>query len=126
LASLLVERARLLEEDPSLLVVVRLGIELTVRYGPDSEYGTFAELPLDLLAAIVRDGQDSGDIRAGLDPRATAETIFAGILGIDQAALMLSRTFDVSARTERLLDVVIPGLQAKRRLAPKQARKELP
>jgi AcrR family transcriptional regulator len=124
LAALLRERARLLEEDQSLLVVVRLGIELTLRYGPDSEYGTFSELPLAALEAIVREGQEAGEVREELDVRATAETIFAGILGIDQAALMLSRGFDISARTEQLLDVLIPGLRRERR-RPKKGRKEI-
>ena len=111
LAALLRERARLLEGDQSLLVVVRLGIELTLRYGTDSEYGTFSELPLAALEAIVREGQEAGEVRAELDASATAETIFAGILGIDQAALMLSRGFDILARTEQLLGVLIPGLR---------------
>jgi AcrR family transcriptional regulator len=123
LRALLRERARLFEEDPTLLVVVRLGIELTVRYGPDSEYATFLELPVAALEAIVREGQATGQVRPELDPRATAETIFAGILGIDQAALMLSPGFDVGARTDRLLDVLIGGLQADGR-ARSTKRKE--
>jgi AcrR family transcriptional regulator len=126
LAALLRERARLLEEDQSLLVVVRLGIELTLRYGPDSEYGPFSELPLAAFEALVREGQEAGEVRAKPDARATAETIFAGILGIDQAALMLSRGFDIRARTEQLLDVLIPGLRAERRRPPKKGRKEIP
>ncbi len=125
LAALLRERARLLEEDQSLLVVVRLGIELTLRYGPDSEYGTFSELPLAALEAIVREGQLAGEVHEELDARATAETIFAGILGIDQAALTLSRGFDIRARTEQLLDVLIPGLRQECRRPPKKGRKEI-
>ncbi len=125
LAALLRERARLLEEDQSLLVVVRLGIELTLRYGPDSEYGAFSELPLAALDAIVREGQAAGEVRPELDPRATAETIFAAILGIDQAALWLSRGFDIRAQTERLLEVLIPGLRQERRRTPEKERKEI-
>ncbi len=126
LGALLRERARLLEEDQSLFVVVRLGIELTLRYGPDSEYGTFSELPLAALEAIVREGQEAGEVREELDARATAETIFAGILGIDQAALMLSRGFDIRARTEQLLEVLISGLRQERRPSRKYERKEIP
>jgi AcrR family transcriptional regulator len=125
LAVLLRERARLLEEDRSLLVVVRLGIELTLRYGPDSEYGTFSELPLASLEAIVREGQAAGEVREELDARATAQTIFAGILGIDQAALMLSRGFDIRARTEQLLEVLVPGLRPGGRRPLEKGRKEI-
>ena len=126
LGALLRERARLLEEDQSLFVVVRLGIELTLRYGPDSEYGTFSELPLAALEAIVREGQEAGELREELDARGTAETIFAGIVGIDQAALMLSRGFDIRARTEQLLEVLISGLRQERRPSRKYERKEIP
>lgn len=110
LAALLQERARLLEEDPTLFVVVRLGIELTMRHGADSEYAGFAELPLELLERIVREGQRRSEVRRDLDPRRAAETIFAAILGIDQAALFLPRELDVAKRTEWLLDLLLPGL----------------
>jgi AcrR family transcriptional regulator len=112
LEALLRERARLLQRDPTLFVVVRLGIELTLRHGAGSEYASFSELPLELFEAIVRDGQSRGDFRSDLDPRRAAETIFAAILGIDQAALLLPRRLDIPARTEWLLDVLVPGLGA--------------
>lgn len=112
LATLLRERARLLEQDPTLFVVVRLGIELTMRHGAGSEYATFSELPLELFEQIVRDGQRGGDVRPELEPRRAAETIFAGILGIDQAALLLPQALDIVPRTEWLLDLLVPGLRA--------------
>ena len=112
LATLLRERARLLERDPTLFVVVRLGIELTMRHGAGSEYASFSELPLELFERIVREGQQRGELRPELDPRITAETIFSGVLGIDQAALLLPNESDVARRTEWLLDLLIPGLLA--------------
>jgi AcrR family transcriptional regulator len=112
LAVVLRERARLLEEDPTLFVVVRLGIELTMRHGAGSAYASFSELPLELFEQIVREGQARGEIRSDLDPRPTAEMIFAGLLGIDQAALLLPRELDVAKRTEWLLDLLVPGLTA--------------
>jgi AcrR family transcriptional regulator len=115
LRSLFRERARLLEEDPTLFVVVRLGIELTMRHGAGSEYATFSELPLELFERIVRDGQERGEIRAELDPRQTAETLFGGILGIDQAALLIPDRLDVAARTEWLLEVLLEGLTTDRK-----------
>jgi AcrR family transcriptional regulator len=110
LAALFRERARLLELDPTLFVVVRLGIELTMRHGAGSEYASFSELPLELFEGIVREGQERGEIRPDLDPRRTAETLFAGILGIDQAALLLPGRLDVAHRTEWLLDAFLSGL----------------
>jgi AcrR family transcriptional regulator len=111
LEALLRERARLLERDPTLFAVVRLGIELTLRHGAGSEYASFSELPLELFERIVSDGQSRGEFRPELDPRRTAETIFAGILGIDQAALLLPRKLDITARTEWLLDLLVAGLR---------------
>ncbi len=112
LAVLLRQRARLLAHDPSLFVVVRLGIELSMRHGPGSEYATFTDLPLQLFGDIVREGQARGEIRADLEPGQTAETIFAGILGIDQAALLTPDQRDLPRRTEWLLDVLVHGLAA--------------
>jgi AcrR family transcriptional regulator len=110
LAALLRERARLLEQDPTLFVVVRLGIELTIKHGAGSEYASFSELPLDIFERIVREGQAQGEIRPELDPRRTAETLFAGILGIDQAALLIPERRDLPDRTDWLLDVLLSGL----------------
>jgi AcrR family transcriptional regulator len=115
LAALLRERARLLEQDPTLFVVVRLGIELTLRHGAGSEYASFSELPLQLFERIVREGQQRGEIRPDLEPRRTAETLFAGILGIDQAALLIPERLDVAARTEWLLDLFLTGLTTPRK-----------
>jgi AcrR family transcriptional regulator len=112
LGAILRERARLLERDPTLFAVVRLGIELTLRHGADSEYASFSELPITLFERIVTDGQSRGDFRPDLDPRHTAETIFAGVLGIDQAALLLPKKLDITARTEWLLDLLGTGLRA--------------
>lgn len=112
LEALLRERARLLERDPTLFVVVRLGIELTLLHGAGSEYASFSELPLELFERILRDGQSCGVFRPELDPRLTAETIFAGILGIDQAALLIPEKLDITARTEWLLDLLVAGLGA--------------
>jgi AcrR family transcriptional regulator len=114
LAALFRERARLLEADPTLFVVVRLGIELTLKHGAGSEYASFSELPLELFEGIVREGQARGEIRPELDPRQTAETLFAGILGIDQAALLIPEQLDVSARTEWLLDVLLTGITTRK------------
>jgi len=83
-----------------------------VRHGADSEYASFSELPLALFEQIVREGQQRGEVRPDLDPRRAAETIFAGVLGIDQAALLLPSKLDIAKRTEWLLDLLIPGLRA--------------
>jgi AcrR family transcriptional regulator len=115
LAALLRERARLLEQDPTLFVVVRLGIELTIKHGAGSEYASFSELPLDIFERIVREGQERDEIRPELDPRRTAETLFAGILGIDQAALLIPERRDLPERTDWLLDVLLSGLTSNQK-----------
>ncbi len=120
LAALLRQRARLLARDRTLFVVVRLGIELSMRHGPGSEYATFTDLPLQLFGDIVREGQERGEIRADLDPGPTAETIFAGVLGIDQAALLTPDQRDLPQRTEWLMDVLVHGLAASTSDQPKE------
>lgn len=123
LAELLRERARLLARDRSLFVVVRLGIDLTMRHGAGSEYAGFTDLPLELFGELVREGQARGEIRPDVDPGAAAETIFAGILGIDQAALLAPDEAGLLERSEWLLDVLVHGLAApaaKRHPRPKE------
>lgn len=124
LKTILRERAALLEEDPSLFVVVRLGIELTTRHGAGGEHARFSDLPLALFEGLVREGQRRGEIRRDLEPRAAAETIFAAILGIDQVSLVMRDRLDVVERTERLLEVLVPGLAAAIPPRRKPNRKE--
>ena len=121
LRELLVHRARLLREDPSLRIVARLGAELNVRSGPGSEYASFQDLALDLLRGLIEDGQRSGEFRTGLDPEHAAATLFALIVGLDTLSLLDSRGEDIADRTDAALELVMPALAAPE--APKARRR---
>jgi AcrR family transcriptional regulator len=112
LRGLLVHRARLLREDPSLRIVARLGAELNVRSGPGSEYATFQHLALDLLQGLIEEGQRSGEFRAGLDPSHAAGTLFALIVGLDTLSLLDSSGEDIADRTDAALELVMPAFAA--------------
>lgn len=112
LRGLLVHRARLLREDPSLRIVARLGAELNVRSGPESEYATFQHVALDFLQGLIEDGQRSGEFRTELDAGHAARTLFALIVGLDTLSLLDSSGEDITERTDAALELVIPALAA--------------
>ena len=77
------ERAAALSADPSLRVVLRLGAEFRALAVPDPEFVRFQELAIELLADLIRRGQDEGTMRRSLDSRATGELLFGAIVGMD-------------------------------------------
>lgn len=112
LATLLRVRAQLFSQDLTLRCVLRLGADLGARAEPGSAYSAFQDTALALITAVIRRGQDDGSIRSELPPRATAETIFSAIIGLDELSQMLAGGTDLEARTEALLAVLLPGLAA--------------
>jgi AcrR family transcriptional regulator len=113
LSALLRARARALERDDALWCVLRLGTELGSTSGPSSEYSRLNEWPIELFSQLIREGQQNGTVRADLDPRATAELVYASVIGMDTLALQLSGGTDLAARTEHLLDVLQHGLEPR-------------
>lgn len=110
LAEMLRTRARLLREEPTLEALLRIGAELGATAGPKSEFRTFQDLTLGQFAELVRRGQTEGVIRSELDPQATAETIFAAVVGTDRVSRLLSERADLEERTEHLIEVLANGL----------------
>lgn len=103
-------RARLLESDPSLGCFLRLASELGIRFGPKSEFAASYAVPLDTMAELVRRGQDEGVFRAGLDPKAAGEAIFAVMLGVDELSKVIAGGKDLVRRTESWLAVMLAAL----------------
>ena len=130
-AWLMRRRAQLIREDPALLCVSRLGTDLTARSTPGSEYASYHDLALGLLADLVADGQRTGQFRADIRPVAAARAIFAAMVGMDALSLLSSGGKDLEDRSDELLDLLLEGLlkrpnrarptsQAKRRLPRKE------
>ncbi len=112
LAALLRARAAALASDESLWCVLRLGAELGSVSDPASEYVAMNEWPIRLFAGIVEEGRRTGHVRADVDARSTAETVFAAVLGMDTLALQLTAGADLAARTEHLIDLLRAALEA--------------
>ncbi len=110
-AALVRVRAALLQEDRSLHCVLTLGAELGAQSGPDSEYSSYQETAIELLQALVTRGQAEGVFRDDVDPRRTAETIFATIVGIDLISDLLARGADLVQRSEDLLQLLRRALE---------------
>jgi TetR/AcrR family transcriptional repressor of uid operon len=111
LAELLRTRARLLREEPMLEAVLRIGAELGAEAGPASEFRAFQDLTLGQFAELVGRGQAEGVIRSELDPQATAELIFAAMVGTDRVSRLVSERADLEERTEHLIEVLANGLR---------------
>ena len=110
LAAMLGARARILDEDRSLRCVLTLGAELGGRAGPGSEYAAFQEMAIDLFEGLIRRGQGEGIFRPELDPRRSAETVFAAIIGSDLVSGLLAKGNDLVQRGEDLLQLLLGGL----------------
>jgi AcrR family transcriptional regulator len=108
-------RAQLVTGDPSLRCVIRLGSDLSARSGPDSEYASFQDLAVGLMAALIRQGIRSGEFGPQLEPGAAARAIFAWIVGVDSLSLLASDAKDLPERTEEVLELLIPALAARPR-----------
>lgn len=65
----------------------------------------------ELLATLVRRGQDAGEFRASANPEAIATLIVAAIDGLG-VQLFFDRSIDPIATTERFTDTLLDGLLA--------------
>lgn len=112
LTAILLRRAELVSDDPSLHCVIRLGGELSARSNAGSDYASFMETATNTLAGLIRRGIRSGEFRRQLDPEATARAIFAWIVGMDSLSLLDSAGKDLAQRTDEVLALLIPALTA--------------
>jgi len=110
LEALLRARAHLLQNEPSLRCFLGLTSELVAHFGPGSEFAASYNVPIETFTALIRRGQREGVIRSSLDPRSTAETVFAALLGTDEMSKVIAGGRDLVHRTERWLEVIATGL----------------
>lgn len=115
LTALLRARAELLQNEPSLRCFLGLTSELVAHFGPGSEFAASYNVPIETFTALIRQGQREGVIRPSLDPRSTAETVFAALLGTDEMSKVMAGGRDLVYRTERWLEVITAGLAVEPR-----------
>ena len=111
---MLLARARLLQEEPSLRSFLRLASEMTVRFGPGSEFAASYEVPVAAFAELISRGQQQGVVNPQLDPQQAGAALFAALLGADEMSRVISSGADLEERTAGWLDVMIRGLAAQR------------
>ncbi|MCB1186869.1 TetR/AcrR family transcriptional regulator [bacterium] len=111
---MLLARARLLQEEPSLRSFLRLASEMTVRFGPGSEFAASYEVPVAAFAELISRGQQQGVVNQALDPQQAGAALFAALLGTDEMSRVISGGADLEERTAGWLDVMIRGLAAQR------------
>jgi AcrR family transcriptional regulator len=118
-------RAQLIEEDPSLRCISRLGAQFNLQPAPGSVYASYLDQAIGNIARLVRDGQRSGEFRADLDPDAAARAIFAGAVGMDSLSQLSSGGQDLERRTDELTELVLHGLlDTGRRTRPRRDARE--
>jgi AcrR family transcriptional regulator len=107
---LLRRRAQLIQADPTLGCVTRLGSELNLRSAPGSAYASYLDPVVATIADLVAEGQRAGEFRADLRPEAAARAIFGAIVGIDSMSLLSSGGRDLDTRSDELSDLLLHGL----------------
>mgnify|MGYP001030245728 CR=1 FL=1 len=115
LARMLRLRNQLLAADRSLACVTRLGNEMTARSAPGSPYAASQAAAVGLIAEIIETGRRRHEFRPELDPHATAQAIFAWVVGIDALSLSTSDGKDLEERSDEMLALLLPALLAEPR-----------
>jgi AcrR family transcriptional regulator len=65
----------------------------------------------ELIASIVRRGQEEGDIRADVDAGAVARVSVAAWIGVNDVATVVSDGADLRARAEEFLQILMMGVR---------------
>jgi len=106
-------RARAYTRDPTLRVLPRLSTE----FAQDPELApVVTELhgnAIRVFEELVRNGQESGEIRQDLDPHAVARTIFAAIVGMDELSQRESGGKDLLDRGRDLNRLLRSALEVR-------------
>jgi AcrR family transcriptional regulator len=66
----------------------------------------------ELIASIVRRGQDEGDIRSDVDAGAVARVAVAAWIGVTDVSHVVSEGADLRARAEEFMEILMLGVRA--------------
>ena len=102
----------LLEGERDLAEVITVNLRQSSRLLKQYATKRFAEY-LDLMAAVIADGQRSGELRADVSPRIMARVIFGGLDGVAMTwALGNAETGSLRRAASQFADVLLDGLRA--------------
>jgi AcrR family transcriptional regulator len=94
------------EHDPACRAISRLCTELGDEH-PElrPELGTQLTTWMDLVAALLRRGQDEGDIRPDVEPEIAAEVAVESFIGLETVAEVLTGRADLRRRAHNFRDL---------------------
>jgi AcrR family transcriptional regulator len=101
----------LYEADPSARAVQRLTLELSEDPRLAPEMATLITMWVDLMASLIRNGQQQGALREDVDPMVAAEGAVAAFVGFEQIAAVVSGGADLRRRVERFADLYLSVLR---------------
>jgi AcrR family transcriptional regulator len=94
------------EQDDSCRVINRLCTELGDEHpGLRPQLRTQLTTWVDMVAAVVRKGQDEGDIRPEIEPLVAAEVAVASFIGVEVVSQTLTSRADLRRRARDLFDL---------------------
>lgn len=94
------------EQDPACRAISRLSTELGDEH-PElrPELRTQLTTWMDLVAALIRRGQDEGDIRPEVEPQTAAEVAVESFIGLETVAEVLTGRADLRRRAHDFRDL---------------------
>ena len=99
------------ENDASARVVGRMCTELAQQPGLAPQMRPHLIAWFDIVEDTIRAAQHEGDVRTDLDTRATAETIVAAFIGVEQVSDALTGLGDFRARIAGLRNLTFQALR---------------
>ena len=100
------------EQDPSCRVISRLCTELGDEH-PElrPQLGTQLTTWMDMVAGVIRKGQDEGDIRPEVEPAVAAEIAVESFIGLETVAEMLTGRADLRRRARDFLALWLAAIR---------------
>jgi AcrR family transcriptional regulator len=101
------------EQDPTCRCIGRLCTELVDQH-PELRPQLAPQITswVDSVAALVRKGQDEGDIRPEVEPRVVAEVAVESFIGIETVSELLTGRADLRRRARDLRDLLFDAIRA--------------
>jgi TetR/AcrR family fatty acid metabolism transcriptional regulator len=97
------------EENPTLASVLIVELRQSNAFVGDAEKKSLKEY-LEVIAGLVRRGQESGEIRPDVHPAAVKRAIFGALDEIALSWLVAKRRFDLKRTAQEMADMFVRGL----------------